>query len=516
MSRPPFRAIVMFLLVAAAVVAAQTPRPDTPQQPSVTFKVEVNYVEIDAVVTDAQGQLVRGLTKDDFQVTEAGKPQAITAFSSVDIPIDRADPPLYRAGVVEPDVASNLEEFDGRIFVIVLDDLWTAPSRSRLVRAAAAQFVRRFVAANDLAAVVTTGGNARNAQEFTSNHRRLVAAIDTFVGRKQGDEPDIERTSHARNTLDALQGLAEYAGGIRGRRKAIVWFGEGIDYDVDNPFTSPNADVVRREMQEAIGAANRANVSFYAVDARGVGAGLDEAIGLEGLPEQNGGMSGVQDRIRLSQNNMRTISVESGGFAIVNRNDLNAAFQQIIRDNSSYYVLGYYSSDERRDGKFREVQVRVTRPGLRVNARKGYVAPQGKPSKPEPPTANGASPALRDAIGSPVPTTGLGLSVYAAPFAGAAPKASVAVVIEVDPARLTFKEQNGTFNDDLEVVILAVDSAGKSADGARDQAPLRLTPPSHAAVRQHGFRMMRRLSLPPGRYTLRVGAREIATNAIGS
>lgn len=511
--------IRLLALVTALALTAQA----APQQPTVTFKVEVNYVEIDAVVTDAQGQFVSGLTKDDFQVSEAGKPQAITAFTRVDIPIERADPPLFRANTIEPDVRSNLTEFNGRVFVLVLDDLWTAPSRSRLVRAAATQFVRRFVGANDLVAVVTTGGSTKNAQEFTSSRPRLIAAIDTFVGRNAKDDvqqssdgPDLERVMHARNTYSELRGLADYVGGIHGRRKAIVWFGEGIDYDIDNPFQSPNADVVRQEMQDTIAAATRANVSVYGVDARGVGPGLDEVIELEGLPEVNGGMVRIQDKIRRAQDSLRIVSTETGGFAIVNRNDLNGAFQQIIQENSSYYILGYYSTDERRDGRFRDVQVRVTRPGLLVKARKGYVAPTGKPTIAAPPLSGNASPALRDALESPIPTGGLGLSVFAAPFAGQAPKASVAVIVEVDPARLKFAEQNGTFNDDLEVVIIAVDASGKSPDGARDLAPLRLGPRSYDSVQRYGFRLVRRLSLPPGRYTLHVGARETNGGAVGS
>lgn len=502
-----------FLFVLSAVaLSAQAPA----QQPAVTFKVEINYVEIDAVVTDAQGNFVRGLTKEDFQVTEEGKPQTITAFSRVDIPIERADPPLFRASAIEPDVASNLMEFNGRVFLIVLDDLCTDPSRSRLVRAAAAQFVRRFVASNDLVAVVTTGGGTRNAQEFTSSPPRLIAAIDRFVGRKQGDESDIERTMKARNVYSSLRSVAEYIGGIRGRRKAIVWFGEGVDYDIDNPFQSANADVVRQEMQDTIATATRANVSVYGVDARGVGAGLDEAVGLTGLPDNTGGMVAVQDQVRRAQNSLRTVSTETGGFAIVNRNDLNAAFRQVIQDNSSYYVLGYYSSDARRDGRFRDVQVRVTRPGLQVKARKGYVAPTGKPTIAPAPLPGSASPALRQALESPVPTSGLGLSVFAAPFAGKAPKASVAVVVEIDPARLTFAEQNGIFADDLEIVMVAVDASGKSPDGARDQVPLRLSARSHESVQRYGFRIMRRLELPPGRYQLRVGARETNGGAVGS
>ena len=479
MARPSL--LLAALLLTGAVIAAQAPQPPSAQQPTVTFKVEVNYVEIDAVVTDAQGRFADGLTADDFQISEAGKPQAISAFSRVDIPIERADPLLFRANVIEPDVASNLTEFNGRVFVIVLDDLWTEPARSRLVRAAATQFVQRFVGANDRVAVVTTGGNTKNAQEFTTSRPRLIAAINTFVGRKQKSDVDLERSMHARNAYDALRGLAEYIGGIRGRRKAIVWFGEGIDYDIDNPFSSPNADVVRQEMQDTIAAATRANVSFYGVDARGVGAGLDDAIELEGIPDNNGGMLGIQDQIRRAQNSLRTVSTATGGFAIVNRNDLNGAFQQILEENSSYYVLGYYSTDERRDGRFREVQVRVTRPGVQVKARKGYVAPKGKPASTPASMPGKASPALRDALESPIPTSGLGLTVFAAPFAGKAPTASVAVVVEIDPGRLVFEQQKGTFNDDLE------DRDGRS--GLRRQVSRRVaggdsTPPGPGHVRE--------------------------------
>ncbi len=434
----------------------------------------------------------------------------------MDIPVERANPLLFRADAIEPDVASNLTEFNGRVFLLVLDDLWTAPVRSRLVRAAATQFVRRFVGANDRVAVVTTGGGARTSQEFTTSRPRLVAAINTFVGRKQRSDVDLERTMHARSTYGALRGLAEYVGGIRGRRKAIVWFGEGIDYDIDNPFSSPNADVVRQEMQDAIAAATRANVSVYGVDARGVGAGLDEAIELEGQPDATGGVAGIQDEIRRAQNSLRTVSSGTGGFAIVNRNDLNAAFQQMLEENSSYYVLGYYSTDERRDGRFREVQVRVARPGLQVKARKGYVAPKGKPAATPSLMPGTASPALRDALESPIPTSGLGLSVFAAPFAGKAPASSVAVIVEIDAGRLAFAQQKGTFNEDLEIVMVAVDAAGKSPDGSREQIPLRLTAPTHDSVRRNGFRVMRRLDLPPGRYTLRVAAREANGGAVGS
>ena len=136
-------ALFVLALSAPVLVAQQTPPPRPPgDQAPMTFKVEVNYVEIDAVVTDAQGNFVRTLTRDDFQLFEQGKPQTVANFSLVDIPVEKFDPPLYKVKPIEPDVRSNRREVEGRVFVIVLDDLNTSFSRSARVKLAARLFIR--------------------------------------------------------------------------------------------------------------------------------------------------------------------------------------------------------------------------------------------------------------------------------------------------------------------------------------------------------------------------------------
>ena len=121
------RPLIAFLVAAGVAVAAQ--QPPAPQS-GVTFRVEVNFVEIDAVVTDAKGNFVHDLGKDDFELIEGGQPQTIVAFTLVDLPALKADPPLARTTAIEPDVQTNLQEFNGRVIVIVLDDLQTEFRRS--------------------------------------------------------------------------------------------------------------------------------------------------------------------------------------------------------------------------------------------------------------------------------------------------------------------------------------------------------------------------------------------------
>ena len=175
--------LLTVVCLSAAQQPAAPPRPD-PSQAPMTFKVEVNYIEIDATVMDAQGNPVTGLTRDDFQLTEDGKPQTVTVFSHVALPVERADPPLSRVAAVEPDVRSNKREFDGRVFVLMLDDLHTSFARTGRLRAAATAFIQRHMGANDVAAVVYSSSATDRAQEFTGSRSLLLARSIKFLGQK--------------------------------------------------------------------------------------------------------------------------------------------------------------------------------------------------------------------------------------------------------------------------------------------------------------------------------------------
>jgi VWFA-related protein len=518
-----------------------TAPPPASGQPPITFRVEIDYVELDAIVTDAQGRPVRNLTREDFQVFEEGQPQTVTNFSQVDLPLERPDAPLFAASEIEPDVRSNRREFDGRVYVLVLDDLHTHVARSVQVREAAREFISRYFGANDVAAIVQTGGGSRKGvQEFTSSRARLLRALDAFMGQKlrsstleklddynlrrgtpdfdaPRDLSEAERASKARRTLSSLKSVADYLAGIRGRRKAVIFFSEGIDYDMTNPVQNRYASDILDETQEAIAAATRANVSFYAVDPRGLGGLSQEAIEIAALPDDPSIISptALHQELLQSQDSLRTISNETGGFAAVNRNDFSTTFARIVSENSSYYVLGYTSTDTRRDGRFRKIDIRVSRPGLEVRARKGYVAPKGRPAS-RTSVNEDTSAQLSAAMQSPVPISALGISVFAAPLKGSGNKASLLLAVEVDGAKLRFTQKDGVFADDVEVAVLAVDDRGEIRDGGRDLLNLRLRPETHALVSRSGTRILRRLEVPPGRYQVRVGVRDGGSGAVGS
>jgi VWFA-related protein len=540
-----FAPLLTVVCLSAQQPAAPPSTPQDPQQPRLTFKVEVNYIEIDATVTDAQGNPVTNLTREDFQLTEDAKPQTLTVFSHVGLPVQRPDPLLSRTTTVEPDVRTNRREFDGRVFVLMLDDLHTSATRTVRLRTAAAAFIQRYMGANDVAAVVYSSGSNDRAQEFTGSRPLLLSAVNRFMGQKllspaaakadqamllertgqtaTGGDPDaMERAYKDRQLFARLRTISEYLAGVQGRRKSIVLFSEGIDTDyshgrtdvntrVDPSQRSAGADILA-ELQSTVGAAGRANVSIYPIDPRGLVAleSFDAALSTQRLDT----MTEIFEETRRSQDSLRTLAAETGGIAAVDRNDFNETFGRIVRDNSNYYVLGYYSPNGKRDGKFRKVVVKVLRPGLTVRARTGYLVPKGDPPKKNTSTPQ-ASEALREAVSSPLPVSGLPLTAAAVPFRSGV-RASVLVVAEIDGSKFAFTDRNGRPWTSLELVTLPIDGAGRPMEGTRDELSMTPRQETRDAIIAKGVRMTRRLDLPPGRYQLRVGVREAGSGSAGS
>jgi VWFA-related protein len=546
----------LFALLAGAVVGAgqapQTPpAPAPPQTP--TFKVQVDYVEVDLLVTDSQGRFVSDLTKDDFQLFEDGRPQMISTFTRVDIPIERAERPLFAAAPIEPDTTTNERAFDGRMYVLVLDALHTDFLRTVRVKTAARQFIERYLGANDLMAIVSTGGTTDGSQEFTQNRRLLLAAVDKFQGRKldsptlvrndqynatEGlglsnaertrDPYDAERGQHARTTMTHIKRISEWFGGVRGRRKTLLFLSEGIDYDIYNIFESSQASSIIDDTREAIAAATRNNVAIYAIDPRGLTGLGDTTIEVGGFadqqstptqtdpeaatpegPPQNVGVRSLMSELRLSQDSLRWLGEETGGFASINRNEYNTAFERIVRDNSTYYVLAYYPANQRRDGKFHRIEVKTNRPGLTVRSRRGYVAPRGNPPAPKP--TKGASNEVIEVLNSPLPVGGLTMRSFAAPFKGNEPNASVVVGVE-----LLGRDLSLTPGNKVEISYIAVDSKGKTFGYRTDFLTINLRPESLDRVQQTGFRVMTRMQLPPGRYQVHIASRDPLADRSGS
>ena len=326
---------------------------------------------------------------------------------------------------------------------------------------------------------------------------------------------------NAQRALGTIKNVAQWMADVPGRRKALVLFSEGIEYDIYDVFNSRYATSIVDDARDAIGAAQRANVVVYAVDPRGLTQLGDEAITIQSLsddPHVDYGTSrGFNNELLMAQESLISLAQETGGMAIVRTNDLAGGLTRVERDTSRYYVLGYVSDPSKSPGKFRPIEVKVKRAGLKVRARRGYVpadlAARGRVAEVKP----GTSPALAAALMNAVPVGDVPFRVWAAPFKGEGHKASVALAVEVEGTALKYRQQDGRYLEGLELSIVAADHNGKVRGTDRQTMNLKLKPETHQIMMSGGgVRLLSRVELPPARYQLRVGLHESNGGAVGS
>jgi VWFA-related protein len=514
-------------------------------QPRVTFRVESNYIEVDAVVTDDKGNIVRNLTKDDFQVLEDGHPQKVDTFTFVDIPVEHADRPLYRATPVEPDVVSNAQPMEGRVYLLVLDAYHVEAGLTAQTRKMAKQFLDQNFGANDLGAVVLIG-NAKASQEFTHSRRLLENAVDKFIGQKVpsaaisilqdtraktvsgvpnelpvGDQNEPARAANAREMLSAVGRLAQYMAGVRGRRKALLLFNEGLEFNTNDvigpdlrtatPALHPESDdaaTILDAERDMIGAATRANVSIYSVDPRGLPSAVDVT---DPGDYSNPITMDVQQEIARAQSTLREFADRTGGLAYTNTQNYTGAFQHIVQDNSEYYVLGYYAGQVKPDGKFHTISVKVSQPGLHVRARKGYYAPNAAAAPTTPPDV------LHNLLTSPMPMGGLPMRMSAAIMKGDGGKDRVCLTVEITGSAVPLDtSKKDVFANTVELSYAAFNDVAHPTLTGSKTLNLTLTPDGRKALTDHGLRLTTQFELPPGRYQLRLAGREHLGDRAGS
>jgi VWFA-related protein len=480
------------------VLAAQAPAPP-PQTPQ--FRAGIDVVQVDVSVLDKDRRPVTGLTQADFVVLENGKPQPIVAFSPVDIPgapdVVVGDAPWTRE--VASDVASN-EAATKRIVVIVIDDAFipadpaTMKNAKQIARAVVGQ-----LGPNDLAAVAYTLYG--RAQDVTTDHQRLLAAIDQLVGHGDGPSRPMSAGFNQRNPMmmgDPRMGQGSpcsFRGSYRGMaacvidtivtaadalatgpsgRKTLVYISTGVPYNfaMDNPEASDDLHGI----QHMFATLQQANVNVYAIDPSGL--------------TQDGIMAPRLDALRV-------FAETTGGHATIATNAPWDAVPQIFRENSSYYLLGFRPANPVGDGQFRRVEVKVDRPGVQVLSRNGYYAPRpdtGKGKGPRP--APERTPAEK-ALASGLPGGDLPFFVSAVPIAGS-DRSHPAVVVVAG-----FHSLPVSATQKVDLVASAIDADAKIRGTVHQTVEVEPRRPGGA---ESAYDVVSRLPIQPGHYQIRVGA----------
>jgi VWFA-related protein len=401
--------------------SAQPANPASQEKP--TFRIQVDLVTNDVIVRDEKGNFIPDLRKDDFEIFEDGVKQDISSMTVVTggrvTNVLAPPPPPPPEGIILPPSKSK-NDVSGRIFLFFVDDLHLQFHNTGRVRELFKKISKELVHDGDMFGIVSSGPSSI-AIDMTYDRNRLDEAIKKMTGNElkpsdiiqgpSGAEGPSEVRYRAHVAFSTVNDVLTELEKVHNRRKALVYVSDGYDFnpfqdarlglmDPNSPFaqnefartqnqmnrdnsdgstsSAPDAFAsqqkqneefadadLARELGELTRTANRANVTMYTIDPRGlVGSGdIDDQVD----PQQ------WNEYVRKSQDSLRVIAEETGGIAVVNQNDFGRALKRIDAETSDYYVLGYYSKNPDQTRRRRQITVKVNRPGVSVWARKEYV-----------------------------------------------------------------------------------------------------------------------------------------------
>jgi VWFA-related protein len=403
---------------AGQAPASQPPAPDDPAVQRPTFRMLIDLITTDVIVRDGAGQFVADLTKEEFEVLEDGVKQEIASVSLVhggrtfNLQAPPAPPP--QEGIILPP-ARPTNDAAGRIFLFFVDDLHMNFRDTSRIRQLFDKMNKMLIHEGDMFGVVSTGTSSI-AIDLTYDKKRMDEAIKKIAGSAlkpseliqgpQGPNGNSELKYRAHVAFSTAYEIVNNLAKVQNRRKAVIFVSNGYDFNPFegsrfgdpnivgmkndrynsntgmeyDPFTRTSnqfADAdLARELSELTRAANRANATFYTIDPRGLVAGsdLDEQVD---VTERN-------NHIRKSQDSLRDIAEETGGYAVINQNDFDKSLKKIDAESSDYYVLGYYSSNPDPLKRTRKIEVKAKRPNMDIWSRKSYSIkppPEPKASK---------------------------------------------------------------------------------------------------------------------------------------
>ena len=537
---PSLRLCVMLLVGVAAIgLSAQTPPPaaapppQTPAPQTPVFRAGIDLIQVDVSVLDKDRKPVHGLTAADFIVREDERPQQVEAFAEVNLP-DAVEPPAKWMKRASPDVTTN-DLHDSRIVVIVLDDavIPQEPAMASAAKSIGRDIVNKL-GATDLASIIYTAANRQKTQDFTSDHGKLLAAVEKFTPGFATYGVDGDDYLFYQYSVNVVHDVADYLIALPNRRKTLIYVSTGVPVDPEalapllasggSSGVAAREEMVRLndDLREVFKRAQRANVNIYPIDPGGLG-GVFNFVQRRML--QKGAPAPAADAAahkaeKLSLDFLLEHADNTGGRATVNTNDYTEGIAQVFRENGSYYLLGYRQTNPKGPGSYSRLDVKVNRPGLDVRARHTNYTPK-------PDAALAKATAVTRALAGLLPSPETPMRVTVAPFARV-----------LDPAA-TDKERKAAVGDVTVAIVLGVDepaprervvehvdlltrafSVEGDPKGAENQtADVTIKPGTFVPGMPPPFtryEVLTYITLKPGRYQLRLAADNASQVKTGS
>lgn len=549
-------AAVLIAVVAAATASTTTPSAQQqPSQPRPVFRSRLNVVSVDIIVRDKSGAVVRGLTAADFEVREDGKAQEISNFSFEEVN-EKAKPAVQSADLlagVEAKLAEDSKHAAStavsrtpasaapdsptpmtsdmlagrRLITLVFDTSSMQPEDVQRAVDSAKKYVDQQMSPADMVAVATVGSTLNVLTDFTADRDKVSSALGTLAftdgtaaeapaastaATDEAEAAATDDTAPETAELDlfnndvrlrALKTLAEALAPIE-QKKSILYFSAGMQRSgQDNQV----------ELRSAINAAVRANVAIYAVDTRGLqavvpGGDARQASGRGQSLFSGRGVQQQYSQLASSQDTLTSLAADTGGRAFTDTNDFGEAFARVQRDMSAYYLLGYSSTNSTRDGRFRRIQVRIKRDGMRVEARAGYYAERDFTHT----SRTDRESQLDEQMFAAVSATDLPVLVTGGWFRLASDKYYVPVAVTVPGAAVPVANDK----DLVTLDVLGMVRDERNFPVGRFRETLKLPPGTEKTLAGKQVLYQSGVTLPPGRFSVKVVVRENTTGQMGT
>ena len=384
-------------------------KPDAQAPPTQkpTFTTRIELVTQDVIVRDSRGQFIPDLKENEFEVYEDGVRQDVISMELTHggrhTNILSPPPAAAQEGILLPPSRPPADTA-GRILIFFIDDLHLEFRNTARIKKLLEQMQKELIHEGDMFAIQTTGPSSV-AVDLTYDTKSFTRAIGRIMGSElkpseiingpDSAEGPSEVRYRAHVAFSTVNDLLTTLDQVHNRRKALIYISDGYDF---NPFeqarsggnantpylnrdsVSGNPDDVNpwehqgqqfadadlvRDIADLTRTANRANVTMYTIDPRGLVGGMGD------LDEQVDPNEWL-DYIHKSQDSLRVLAEQTGGIAVINQNDFTKALQKIDSETSDYYVLGYYSKNPDPTKRYRSIEVKIARPNVTVIARKGY------------------------------------------------------------------------------------------------------------------------------------------------
>ena len=527
----------MVLIVTTAMLSPDLARA---QQPGYTFKAQSELVLVNVSARDRSGNLVRDLKPEDFTILEDNKPQKVSTFdvenmeetpsvTTQQVNLLSTTPKKARAASANPNAASSAEEQalkDRRLIILFFDLSAMQPDEIERSAQAAQNYVDKQMQPADLVSVVSLGNTITVNQDFTTDRAQLKKVLEGFnvgagAGFEEGTTGSTEGTPDSGNSftvddteynifntdrrLEALRTVAQQVASVP-QKKALIYFSSGMDRTgIEN----------ESELRSAVNAAVLANMSIYTMDIRGLQAlppgGEAQNASLRGISPYSGAatMNALNSNF-TTQETLVSLAADTGGRAYLDSNDFSRVFRGVQDDTAMYYLLGYHSTNLARDGRFRRITVRVNRPGVKLEYRKGYYAAADfRHSNKE-----DRERQLEEELASDLPSTDLPVYLATGYFRLADNRYYVPISLIVPGSEIPFTSSKDQDKATLDVAGLVTDEKKVPAGAIRDTVKLAVNTSNE--VRRKNVQYDNGVVLPPGTYHLKIVVRENQSGRMGS